>query len=222
MAKVFGCSKVIWNLIFMLIQVLAFCLIIGAMATKYWFSQTWEIGGSSYVFKGQLIKPMSTAGQDCDNYLNCYDDCDGILCDQYQAWSGAAAGYILFETINLILILLNFTLLLFDLCGASCCKRLTSIFFTGIIMIIITVFNLVAFVIWAGITKPQSDDCAHSYPFTGTQSVCIQGGAVFAIFNIVLFAIITPVYFIVAMKLKLQILKDNGNYTEDLKIIILK
>ena len=57
---------------------------------------------------------------------------------------------------------------------------------------------LLAFVIWAGAAKLQYSDCTHSFPYSGSKSVCGEGGSAFALWNLFYLCFVSVGYFLVA------------------------
>ena len=76
-------------------------------------------------------------------------------------------------------------------------------------MVIVTVLHFLALVIWADSVKLQSDDCTHDLPYSGVKSVCIEGGAAFAIWNLIYLFFVTIGYFVIACIIRREEAKEN-------------
>ena len=194
--KILCLPKIAWSIIFLMIQILNFGFLVGAMNYGYWFKQEWKVGSVSLTFKGGLLGPhngiLDGLCDDTDTYKDCWDNCD-TNCYLFKIWYGASIGYVFFDIIACILVIVMALILVFDMCKVRCCKGCFNVFTTAIIMVIVTVVHFSALVIWAASVKLQSDDCTHDLPYSGVKSVCIEGGAAFAIWNLIYLFFVTIV-----------------------------
>lgn len=206
MVKLFGLSKMVWTIVFVAVQVVNFGFLVGAMDYDPWFHQYWSFdisGVSDYKFKGRLLKPSRDTAI-CDNddyYKDCYDDCD-TKCDRWKSWQDGGGTYVAFDTIGSIITVLNAALLVLDALNFKYFKVVINMFTTAILMVVIFVLHFLAYTIWAGTVKLKFSDCTHYILYSGTESVCGDGGAAFGLFIIFYLLIITPAYLFIAFKLR--------------------
>ena len=78
-------------------------------------------------------------------------------------------------------------------------------------MFAIAGIHLLAFIIWAGAVKLRFDSCSHAYPFDGVKTVCGDGGAAFALWNVFFFVFTSVPYFIVVRKIREEEAKEGKN-----------
>lgn len=207
MVKLFGLSKLIWSIVFIGVQIVSFGFLVGAMDYDPWFHQYWSYdvsGISDYKFKGMLLYPsrdMGTLCDDSDYYKECYDNCD-TKCDKWKSWQDGGGTYVAFDTIGSLLTVLNAALLVLDALKFKYLKSVINMFTTAFIMIAIFVLHFLAYTIWAGTVKLKFSDCTHNIQYSGTKSVCGDGGAAFGLFIIFYLLFITPAYFFIAFKLR--------------------
>lgn len=210
--KVFGLSKIIWSAIFLAIQVLNFGCLVGAMDYDYWFKQKWTYGGNTYIFKGGLLGPISSLSNDCDDtdsYQQCYDNCDRY-CKRYKNWYGAGVGYVFLDTIGSIIVVIIAVILVLDLLKVRFLRKIINVFTTAILMIIVFILHFLAFVIWAGAVDLKFESCSHNILYSGVESVCGEGGAAFALWNLFYLFFINIPYFLIALKIKKEEQNEEG------------
>ena len=187
--KVFGLSKLVWSIIFFIVQIFNFAFLVGAMNYDYWFSQelNYYIEGfyyDSYHLQGKLIKPNSNIAQDCttDNtYQECYDNYSEFGFDALEKWYSAGVAYIFFDTLGAILVVIAAVFIALDAFKFKPLKKIINLFNTAILMFVVAGLHFFAFVIWAGVVKLTFSDCTHNFPYSGAKSVCGEGGAAFAL-----------------------------------------
>ena len=215
--KVLLLPKVAWSVIFFIIQVINFAFLVGAMDYDYWFDQKWSIPGyAPYTFKGGLLGPYTNdLGSNCDDtdtYNTCYDNCNGdSRCELFKNWYGAGVAYVFFDSIASIIVVVMAIILVLDLLKVKFLKKIINVFTTAILMFVITGLHFLAFVIWAGAAKLQYSDCTHSFPYTGSKSVCGEGGSAFALWNLFYLCFVSVGYFLVACMIRREEAKEDEN-----------
>ena len=184
--KVLGLPKLAWSVILLIIQVLNFAFLVGAMDYSYWFEQKWSVGKDShttYTFKGSLLGPVNSLNSDCDDtdtFQDCFNNCSGD-CDFYNNWYGAGVAYVFFDVIGSILVVVMAAILVLDLIKVKFFRKIINVFTTALIMFVVAGLHFLAFVIWAGAMKLQYTNCTHSFPYSGNKSVCGGGGSGFVL-----------------------------------------
>lgn len=224
MVKVLCLPKPIWAVLFILIQILNFSLIIATIAHDYWFHQKWEVGDSSGKYKGYLVWPKTGISGICnhsgDSFKYCHDECEDLyddlnmntgICDRFKYWYSAGVAYLFFSIIACVFTVLIVIVLLVDICKCGCLKKIFNIYTTGFLMIFVFILHFLAFTIWAGTVELKFDSCSHDADYKGRKSVCGEGGAAMALFLLFWFLFITPIHFIVARKLRMKELEEDGN-----------
>ena len=210
--KVLGLPKIAWSILFLIIQILNFGFLVGAMNYGYWFKQVWKFDGHSVAFKGGLLGPYNSILDgicgDSDTYKDCWDNCDDN-CYLFKIWYGASVVYAFFDIIACILVVVMAFILVLDMCKVRCCKGCFNVFTTAIIMAIVTALHFTALSSWAGIVKLQTDDCTHDLPYSGVKSVCIEGGAAFAIWNVIYLNLVTFGYIRIALIISRKEAEEN-------------
>ena len=142
--KVFGLSKLVWSIIFFIVQIFNFAFLVGAMNYDYWFSQelNYYIEGfyyDSYHLQGKLIKPNSNIAQDCttvNTYQECYDNYSEFGFDALEKWYSAGVAYIFFDTLGAILVVIAAVFIALDAFKFKPLKKIINLFTTSILMFV--------------------------------------------------------------------------------------
>jgi hypothetical protein len=230
MNKVLGLSKLVWTIIFLCIQIINFSFLVAAMDYDYWFKQKWKYPGGSYNYRGRLLTNKKDLDfcDDGDGFKYCYDKCRDKCddfryksddckdsCDRFKRWYDAGAVYVAFDTIGSIITVLIAVMIIVSFFRIQRLKRIVNLFNTAILMIVVFVCHFLAFVIYAGLAKLKFDDCSHDFDYDGSESVCGEGGASFALFILFWLLIIVPNYFLIARKIKISDENEEGsNYNQ--------
>ena len=217
MIKVFGLPKLVWSIIFLCVQVINFGFLVGSMDYDYWFHQTWDYPDgfliAPFKFKGSLLNTNRDLGDICDSgdsYKYCYEECNSH-CDRFETWRNAGGAYVAFDTLGSILTVIISIILVLDGIKFKYLKKFMNVYTTGFLMIVVTFFHFLAFVIWAGTVKLKFDHCSHQIDYSDTKSVCGEGGASFAIFIFIWLFLSTPVYLFLARKVRMEELNEESN-----------
>ena len=191
---------------------------VGAMDYDYWFHQNWDfpnesiVNQDSFKFKGSLLNTHRDLGicDSGDTFSYCYDECDHH-CDRFKTWYSAGSAYVAFDTLGSIVTVIISIILVLDAIKFKYIKKFMNVYTTGFLLILVTFFHFLAFVIWAGTVKLQFDHCSHDLDYSDSKSVCGEGGASFAIFIFIWLFLLSPVYFFIARKIRIEELKEESN-----------
>lgn len=198
MNSVFGLDRKIWTVILVLSHYISNGLMIAAICTDYWFHQKLTFYGSTDKFKGGLFGPKTYNGR-CDTYLKCYEDyCDH--CTNMGIWAASGIVYGTLESLAIVLSLITTVFLLFSLSGTRLCRKRASISGTTWLVIATFILHSLAFIIWAIMVKLTVDDCTHDMDYSGSKSVCVEGGAILSMIILVGFFFLAVFHFILARK----------------------
>jgi hypothetical protein len=203
MDSLLALPKYVFSITFFCIQVVNFGFFVGSMNFNIWFHQNWGWGSNSYQFRGQLLGPLSNLNNQCgndDTYSDCYENCDNY-CDRWNNWYGAGAAFVFFDTMASILAVVIAVITVLDYFKFKYCRRCINLLTTGILMIIIFVLHLLGFIIWAGAVQLRFDKCTHDANYDGVETVCGEGGAIFALWNFFWLLFVVPFYFYICYKL---------------------
>ena len=222
MVKVLCLTKPIWSVLFILIQILNVAIIISTIVHDYWFHQKQEVGDESGKFKGYLVWPKTGLNGICDDsgdsfdycHEKCTDKADDYnfntgICDRFKFWYSAGMAYLILSIIAIVFTALIAIMLCVDICRCCSSIKICNIYTSGFLMIFVLVLNFLAFTIWAGTVELKFSGCSHDSDYKGKKSVCGEGGAVMALILLLWLAFITPIYFIIAKKLRATELKEG-------------
>lgn len=219
MDKVYGLKIVVWKCIFISIQIINFGFLVGAMDYDEWFKQKWKFYGETYNYRGRLYTNKKDLNfcDDGDSFKYCYDecrdDCDDLKsgksdcrdsCDRFKYWYNAGAAYLAFDIIGSIITVFIALMIILTFFRIERLRKIVNVFNTAILMIVVFVCHFLAFVIYAGVAKLKFSSCSHDIDYDGSESVCGEGGAKFALFIIFWLGLIVPIYFLVARKIKIE------------------
>lgn len=214
MIKVLGLNKIVWTFIALAIQVLNFGFLVGAMNFDLWFHQNWTAtGAATFQFKGQLLNPSTDLGTLCDNddtYNECYNNCENN-CDKYKSWYSGGSAYVCFDTIASIFSVVIAAILILDALNFKHCRKLINFYTTAFIMVAIFALHFLSFIIWAGTVKLRFDGCSHNIAYDGTETVCGEGGAAFALWNLFYLFFINFPYFYISRLIVIEEQKSGEN-----------
>lgn len=202
--KVFGLSKVVWQILFLVSQFLAMILMIITIFDGYWFDQKWD-GYIRGKFQGALLGPDCDIYGVCssgDTYNDCGDNSSGDLSDMFDNWNNAGVRYLYIEIVGIIFLATGGVMVAVGFCTQRCCGGCCTLFNSAFYFFIGAFAHFIAFVVWAGSVKLQISSCTHSVPYSGVKSVCIQSGASLALGILFFLFPVAVIYFLIARKLK--------------------
>jgi hypothetical protein len=217
MGKVYCIPILGWKITFLIIQLATLALLIGSMASDYWFYQKWKYDSidKKVTVRGRLLVTITDytfceygssfkychdeCRDDCNDYQKCLD-----TCDRFKYWHEAGVAYLLCDLGAGLFLLLSIIITIFSFfkLGRSriCINLIASTFFT----VLSFLSHILAFSVYVGKIEMNTDDCTHDSDYSGQKSVCMRSGAFIAISIMVWFFILIPVKFFISRKVYVE------------------